>query len=105
MAASLSARVGRFEDSIRYRNQYYGLLASIVNSGDGKSPATAFKVISVDEEYALLNYMGADRKKQSLQGVCDAMDVEIEGKALTIYFDVSIHLKALQRELESANPK
>ena len=105
MAASLSAKIGKFEDSIRYRNHYYELLASIVNSGDGRSAATAFKVIAIDEEYTLLNYMGADRKKQSLQGVCDVMDVEIEGKPMTIYFDVSIHLKGLQREFEPTNTK
>jgi hypothetical protein len=105
MAASLSARAGRFEDSIRYRNMYYGLLSSIVDSGDGKTSATAFKVISVDEEYTLLNFMGADVKRQSLQGACDVMETMIEGKPVTIYFDVSIPLKAMQREFESANAK
>lgn len=105
MAASLSARVGKFEDSIRYRNMYFGLLASIVNSGDGKSPTTAFKVISVDEEYAILNYMGAKLKRQSLQGMCDVMEVLIDGKLTTIYFDVSIHLEAMQREFKPANSK
>ena len=105
MAASLAARLGKFEDSIRYRNAYYGLLASIVNSGDGKTPSTAFKVISTDEEYTILNFMGAELKKQSLKGFCDVMEVIIEGKPITIYFDVSIHLQALQRELDSANSK
>ncbi len=36
---------------------FEGLLNSIKNSGDGKSEETAFVVISVDEEYALLDWL------------------------------------------------
>jgi len=35
-----------------------GLLKSITDSGDGKSPQTAFQVIEVHEEYVLLHFMG-----------------------------------------------
>ena len=37
---------------------FQNLLKSISSSGDGKSLETAFHVISVDEEYALLNFLG-----------------------------------------------
>jgi hypothetical protein len=43
-----------------------GLLNSIKNSGDGKSEETAFVVISVDEEYALLNWLGLRPTGQAL---------------------------------------
>ena len=43
-----------------------GMLDSIHNSGDGKTMKTAFVVISVPEEYALLRVLGLDRIEQSL---------------------------------------
>ena len=43
-----------------------GLINSITNSGDGKSTDKAFVVISTDEEYALLNYMGLRPMGQAL---------------------------------------
>lgn len=101
MAASLLSDAGRYEESIRHRSYFYGLLASILNSGDGKAQKSAYKVISVDEEYALLNFMGAELGKQSLVGQCDVMDVKINGNRTDIFFDVSIHLEALQRALSS----
>lgn len=36
----------------------HGLINSIVASGDGKSPKTAFVVISIGEEYAVLGRLG-----------------------------------------------
>jgi len=45
---------------------FEGLLNSIKNSGDGKSEETAFVVISVDEEYALLNWLGFRPTGQAL---------------------------------------
>jgi hypothetical protein len=53
----------------RYKfHQYvmYGLVDSILSSGDGKTPETAYHVISVDEEYAVLNTLGFKVVKQSL---------------------------------------
>jgi hypothetical protein len=68
---------------------------------DGKTPETAFKVISVDEEYALLREIGAKVKEQSLVGPCDKMQVERNDKEYTFYFDVRIPLRALRKSLES----
>jgi len=45
---------------------FEGLVHSVENSGDGKSPETAFMVISVDEEYVLLNWRGLRATEQSL---------------------------------------
>lgn len=42
-----------------------GLVRSILASGDGTSTATAYKVISVGEEYALMRVMGLMPSKQS----------------------------------------
>jgi hypothetical protein len=48
-----------------------GLLRSLVNSGDGQSAATAFRVIRVDEEYALLYLLelGEEVEQQSLMEI------------------------------------
>ncbi len=43
-----------------------GLLDSILHSGDGKRPETAFQVIEVHEEYVILRYMGLMPSQQSL---------------------------------------
>lgn len=90
-------QTGEFDEAIHHRFMFYGLLSSIADSGDGRSPKTAFKVISVGEEYMYLRYIGAQPGKQSLQGNCDVMEVTIEGKPQTIYFDISVHLAGLQK--------
>ena len=48
----------------RYVGQ--GLINSILQSGDGKTPQTAYVVISPDEEYALFNYWGFRTSAQSI---------------------------------------
>src|SRR5262245_38779163 len=54
MRASLLLKVGDVSGHFYHRMVYYGLMTSIVTSGDGKTTKTAYKVISVDEEYTLL---------------------------------------------------
>lgn len=46
---------------------YLGLLNSIVAGADGKSAKTAYVVINVAEEYALLRALGLNRGSQALQ--------------------------------------
>ena len=58
--------------------------------------------LSVGEEYYLLREIGAKTNKQSLVGHCDKMEVERRGGVkYTLYFDVSISFKAMQKLLES----
>jgi hypothetical protein len=105
MRASVLSKMGKFKDSIRHRNFFYGLMASIVNSGDGKTKETAFKVIAIEEEYTLLNFMGAEMKSQSLQGNYDVMEVKLDEGDTTIYFDISTHLEALEKGLAGIEKK
>lgn len=82
---------------------YYGLIQSIASGGDGKSDKTAFKVISVDEEYSLLNDFGAKLVQQSLVGHCDVMKCKLpDGKEIDYYFDATI---PLENEAKMLNPK
>ena len=90
-----------FPSMCQHLNVFYGLLGSIASGGDGLSEKTAFKVVSLDEEYTLAQEIGGKVKNQKLTGNIDRLEVERRGgKTLTLYFDVSAHLKALAKSLE-----
>jgi hypothetical protein len=100
MIAMCMKEKGDLKAYCQYLAPFYGLLQSITATGDGKTPDTAFKVISVAEEYALLREIGAKVKEQSLVGPCDKMQIERNDKKYTFYFDVRIPLRATQKALE-----
>ncbi|HKP36630.1 MAG TPA: DUF4919 domain-containing protein [Pyrinomonadaceae bacterium] len=58
--------LGNTQKADLHKFLFEGLVHSIEKSGDGKSPETAFVVISVDEEYVLLNWMGLRATGQEL---------------------------------------
>jgi len=86
----------------KYKDIEFGLLRSIVNNGDGKSCATAWEVVQIEEEYFILDMLGADLKKQSIDnsgGICDKMEVKLEdGKKKTYYFGVSKVFASYKKE-------
>lgn len=84
--------VGDTINAAKYKTIQFGLLNSIVKKGDGKSCATGWPVIQISEEYFILNMIGANLDKQSLDntgGTCDKMDVTVERESRTYYFEVS----------------
>jgi hypothetical protein len=58
--------LGNSQKADLHKFMFEGLVRSIEKSGDGKSPETAFVVISVDEEYVLLNWRGLRPTGQEL---------------------------------------
>lgn len=50
-----------------YKAVLLGLLNSIKNGNDGLSEKTPFSVITIDEEYTLIRFLGYQRGSQSLQ--------------------------------------
>jgi hypothetical protein len=79
---------------------FEGLLKSIADSGDGKTPETAFQVIQVHEEYILLHSLGVGLpESQSLLRKNGHSYDEIKyqdpdsKKDVTIYFNVDIPIK------------
>lgn len=68
-------------------------IAKIMARGDGLSMETAFKVSSVQDEYAIVEAMGLELARQSLvilkrpYDVLEAIDAD--GKTHKIWFDVS----------------
>ena len=100
MMAGAMGELGRTRETVKHNYLYYGLMQSIVADNNGLSKASAFKVISADEEYALCNYLNAKVVKQELDGFYDVVQVEIKGKKKKLYFDVSIPLKGIKTEMK-----
>lgn len=89
--------IGDTVNAKKYKKIQFGLLMSIVNSGDGKSCKNGWSVIQVSEEYFILEMLGVKLSKQSLDndsGICDRMEVIDEnGEKKVYYFEVSNVLK------------
>jgi hypothetical protein len=88
----------------RGRHIELGLLRSIISSGDGLSCATAWQVVTVDEEHFVLRMNDEDWHRQTLvqegNHVCDKMDVTDEaGQPQTHYFGVGALLAAEEARL------
>ena len=58
--------LGRADRADFHRKVFDGLIKSVMSPGDGKSTASAFVVISTDEEYVVLSYLGLRPAGQSL---------------------------------------
>ncbi|MFP3834009.1 DUF4919 domain-containing protein [Chryseobacterium sp. SIMBA_028] len=69
---------------------FHGLLNAILTSGDGMKCETGFHVISVTDEYVLLNRFQMETQAQSHTGKCDYQEFE-KGKYKIpgFYFDIS----------------
>jgi hypothetical protein len=75
----------------KYHDIEFGLLNSIVKNGNGKSCATAWPVVQIEEEYFILEMLGAKLTRQTLDdkgGLCDKMEVSTEEGKATYYFGV-----------------
>jgi hypothetical protein len=81
-----------------------GMLKSIMQSGDGKSCATGWKVVTIHEEYFVMRMVDARLKRQSLLSEgghhCDAMLVDRDGHEQTMYFEVTEVLSAMARRFK-----
>ncbi len=92
--------IGDTINSKKYKTIQFGLLKSIINTGDGKSCESAWDVIQTSEEYFILDMLGAKLNKQEIDyndGICDKMDVEIEDVEKTYYFGISKLLQVKEK--------
>jgi hypothetical protein len=79
-------------NAVKYKAIQFGLLNSIVKNGDGKTCATAWPVVQIEEEYFILQMIGAQLLQQRTDntgGICDKMDVKTEEGNKTYYFEIS----------------
>lgn len=90
---------GNAQQAEFHRAVFRGLIDSIRSSGDGKSTRTAWVIISVHEEYALLRVLGYQPSGQSLVSdnghFYDVMKVKKvdDGTEQTFYFNTDIPMK------------
>ena len=78
------------------------LYSAIASTGDGKSQETAFHVICVSDEYALMRMFGLSPKSQALlekKGRSyDRMDLEENEYGLeALYFDITVSFEAMNK--------
>jgi hypothetical protein len=78
----------------KYHDIEFGLLNSIVRSGDGKTCETGWHVTQIEEEYFILNMIGAELQNQSIssskKNACDKMVVKTEeGETKTYFFEAN----------------
>lgn len=91
----------------KYGCMYYQLVSAIGVTGDGDSEYTAFHVVSVADEYALMNFlMEVEPQRQILTStMCDMFDVVTKsGRKIQVYFDVQLIL-ALENRMFSSSKK
>ena len=84
--------IGDTVNAAKYKTIQFGLMNSILQKGDGRSCETAWPVIQVEEEYFILEMVGAKLMEQTLVedgGICDKMEFKAEGKNKTYFFEVS----------------
>jgi len=85
--------IGDTLNAKKYKAIQFGLLYSITDSGNGQTCETAWHVVQINEEYFILQMLGAKLLKQSIDnsgGLCDKMEVKMEdGVEKTYYFETS----------------
>lgn len=93
-------RLSRREEAQDHREWARGLLEAVLATGDGQSAETAYAVISVFEEYAVLRMLGYQPKSQALlEGRIDALTAERAGETTTIYFDPAASFARMMKQL------
>ena len=87
LAAVALTELGREDEARAHVDWYRGLVESVLATGDGHTPATAWVVISAQEEYSILQALHVELiERRSLEGAVDALTVEVEGRTRVLYF-------------------
>jgi Domain of unknown function (DUF4919) len=97
--------LGRMAESDHHVEWFRGLVDSILTSGDGRTPQTAFVVISVAEEYSVLRVLQMRPTRHVIMNTgVDALHVQADvGVAGIIYFNPAAHIRRLGKR--PAEPK
>jgi hypothetical protein len=93
--------LGDAPNSKKYHDIEFGLLNSIIKKGDGKTCQTAWPVIQINEEYFILQMLGAKLQKQSIDntgGACDKMEVQTDQGKRVYYFEISMVFKGYNKQ-------
>ncbi|MCH1919589.1 DUF4919 domain-containing protein [Shewanella sp. A3A] len=80
-----------------------GLMQSLVSSGDGTTPATAYVTVSVQEEYDAMYFFQVRPTSQRLinNPLCDEVHVvDSAGEQAVLYFNPAAHFNRLKQQRE-----
>lgn len=106
MRAQALEALGDHAGSARHRYWYRGLIASVLASGDGSTPARAMQVVALREEHFVIRDRGATVRRQEVVEVGDGtyhkVELERAGEVQTLYFDISIPFKQLENAFPAA---
>jgi Domain of unknown function (DUF4919) len=96
--------IGRVAESDDHVDWVRGLVDSVLTSGDGRTPQTAFVVISVAEEYSMLRVLRVRPIRHAiLSGGVDELFVKgDDGVAGVIYFNPAAHVRRLGERPDAA---
>jgi hypothetical protein len=106
VSAMIYKKSGNSEKEKYHRYVTSGLIRSIMKSGDGIKPETAFLVITVNEEYVLLQVLGLKTESQATTRQdghdYDKMSVKDPetGKKLVLYFCIDKPYQWLSRTMK-----
>jgi hypothetical protein len=100
--------LGQSADAEREKVIWQGLLKSIMTSGDGKTPQTAYQVVTIAEEYIVLSTLGLQMKSQALVdkdgGSYDVMTSVSQdnpnAQEVTVYFRIDRIFGSLSKQLQ-----
>jgi hypothetical protein len=106
IAAFCLKKAGNEEEARREYAMFEGLFSSVVKSGNGMSPETAFVVIAVDEEYSVLETLSLTPVKQERVNhrgsAVDRFEVKLpeSDQTATLFFNVDRPQAQLARTLQ-----
>jgi len=99
LSALANRQTGEYIDAAAHAVWFRGLVDSVLGSGSGTSADSPYRVISVDEEYAILRARRLQPARQTLlNGGIDALrTVDADGKESTVYFFPEAHWRRLEK--------
>lgn len=84
---------GRNNDTVLARSLWVKaeqMATAILSTGDGRTDSTGFHVVSVSDEYAIMNFFfHVEHGNQYLTASrCDMFDITVDGRKGNLYFDI-----------------
>lgn len=94
-----------YAEAEEFFHKYHGFISSLIAAGDGETPESAFIVISTDDEYTLMDYLGYSFLEQKLTEYHDQFfDIltimTTSGEKKEIYFNISKPFRTLKKFLK-----
>lgn len=109
LSADCLEQAGDKAGEVREEAIAQGLFNSLISSGDGNSPATAFRIVTMHEEGVILAVAGVNGTKKTVittdQGPVEKIDITDQqtGKKGAVYFNTGVVV--LASAMQKAKPR